>query len=150
MRKARISRRRKERIAKVAQHRCGYCHTREAISGIPLTIEHLLPESTGGTSEEDNLWLACRGCNEFKGAQTHARDPLTGRRIRLFNPRTQHWNRHFQWSADGRHVIGKTVCGRATVVALQMNHATIVTARQHWVIANWHPPKNDARQNVDG
>lgn len=146
MRKRRLSRRTKGRIAKVAQHRCGYYHTREAISGIPLTIEHILPESVGGTSEVENLWLACRPCNEFKGAQTHARDPLTGRRVRLFNPRKQLWTRHFDWSADGTQITGKTVCGRATVTALQMNHATIVTARRHWVVAGWHPPKEDALQ----
>jgi len=39
MRKTRISRSLKELLAKEAQHRCGYCHTSEAISGIPLTIE---------------------------------------------------------------------------------------------------------------
>jgi len=89
MRKTRISRTLKERIAKEAQHRCGCCHTREAISGIPLTIEHLIPESAGGTSEPENLWLACRPCNEFKSTQTHALDRLTGRKVRLFNPRKQ-------------------------------------------------------------
>ena len=146
MGKTRISRRKKERIASSAQHRCGYCHTREAVSGIPLTIDHLLPESAGGSSEEENLWLACRPCNEFKGAQTNAREKLTGRWIRLFNPRKQQWNRHFKWSADGTRIIGKMVCGRATVTALQMNHAMIVTARRHWFVAGWHPPKDDARE----
>jgi hypothetical protein len=146
MRKTRISRSLKERIAKEAQHRCGYCHTREAISGIPLTIEHIIPESADGTSEPENLWLACRPCNEFKGAQTHALDRLTGRRVRLFNPRKQKWKRHFEWNADGTRIIGKTACGRVTVTTLYMNHPTIVTARRHWVITGWHPPRNDVKK----
>jgi hypothetical protein len=147
MRKTRISSRLRESIAKDAQHRCGYCHTREAISGIPLTIEHIIPESAGGSSKAENLWLACRPCNEFKGTKTHAHDPTTGRRVRLFDPRQQSWRRHFEWSTDGTQVIGKTICGRATVVALRMNHTTIVNARRHWVAAGWHPPRTDDRQD---
>ena len=143
MQKTRISRRLKERIAEAAQHHCGYCRTREAISGIPLTVEHIIPESVGGASEEENLWLACRPCNEFKGAQIRGRNPMTGRKVRLFNPRKQQWKRHFKWNPDGAHIIGKTACGRATVTTLQMNHSTIVTARRHWVIAGWHPPMED-------
>ncbi len=115
--------------------------TREEVSGIPLTVEHIIPEARGGLPEEDNLWLSCRNCNEFKGAQTGARDPLTGRRVRLFSPRRQKWSQHFAWSEDGTLVIGKTVCGRATVVALQMNNSIVVTARQHWVRAGLHPPE---------
>ena len=145
MRKTRISRRLKERIAQAAQHRCGYCHTREAISGIPLTIEHILPESAGGSSKEENVWLACRSCNEFKGTQTFARHPLTGRKVRLFNPRKQQWKRHFKWSEDGTRIIGKTATGRATITALQMNHATIVTARRHWVINLFLLTQNNRR-----
>jgi len=159
MRKPKISRSLKERIAKEAHHRCGYCHTREAISGIPLTIEavhevtverseHLIPSAAGGSSNQENLWLACRPCNEFKGARTHALDNLTGRKVRLFNPRKQQWKRHFEWSADGTRIIGKTDCGRATVAALRMNHVTIVIARQNWVVAGWHPPKDDMKNEI--
>lgn len=56
-----------------------------------MVIDHIRPEAAGGLTCEDNLCLACHACNEFKGAQTHARDPQTGRRVRLFNPRTQRW-----------------------------------------------------------
>jgi hypothetical protein len=105
-----------------------------------LTVEHITPEAYGGTSDEDNLWLSCRNCNEFKGSQTHARNVLTGRRVRLFHPRRQKWSQHFAWSEDGTRIIGKTACGRATVDALRMNNITVVTARQHWVRAGLHPP----------
>ncbi len=85
-----------------------------------------------------------------EGAQTHALDPLTGRETRLFNLQKQNWKRHFKWSVDGTHIVGRTACGGATVTALQMNHATIVTARHHWVIAGWHPPKDDVKQAWGG
>jgi hypothetical protein len=105
-----------------------------------LEIEHTIPTTRGGTDEEENLWLACRMCNNFKGTQTHAVDPLTGRRVRLFNPRKQRWSRHFLWSADGTQVIGWTAAGRATVVALQLNNVIAVMVRRAWVSAGWHPP----------
>jgi hypothetical protein len=30
--------------------------------------------------------------------------------------------------------------GRATVLALQMNHPDVVSVRQMWVTVGWHPP----------
>jgi HNH endonuclease len=105
-----------------------------------LEIEHLIPTARGGEDAEANLWLSCRSCNSFKGTQTHAYDPVTSRRVRLFNPRRQKWSRHFEWSADGTPIIGITASGRATVVALKLNHLFAVTARREWVSAGWHPP----------
>jgi hypothetical protein len=81
-------------------------------------------------------------CNGFKGAQTHGRDPLSGRRVRLFNPRRQRWSRHFAWSDDGIRIIGRTACGRATVLALQLNNPIAVLVRREWVGAGWHPPRD--------
>ena len=49
----------RERVADAARHRCGYCLSSEAVVGAPMEIDHLIPESLGGLTEEDNLWLAC-------------------------------------------------------------------------------------------
>ena len=89
---------------------------------------------------EENLWLACRRCNQFKGAQTHARDPLTGERAVLFNPRQQDWNKHFRWNEDATEIVGITPAGRATVDALRLNHPVIAVTRKLWVTAGWWPP----------
>ena len=48
----------------------------------------------------------------------------------LFNPRTQRWHDHFKWSADGTQVVGLTPCGRATVVALQLNNLVAIKERK--------------------
>jgi 5-methylcytosine-specific restriction endonuclease McrA len=69
--------------------RCGYCHTPEALIGMPLEFEHLHPEVLGGPTERENLWLACTRCNDFKGDRLDAVDLETGETMRLFNPRTQ-------------------------------------------------------------
>ncbi|MGA9349953.1 MAG: HNH endonuclease signature motif containing protein [Anaerolineae bacterium] len=132
----------RERVAVQAQHRCGYCLTSEAIVGAPMEIDHIVPRSLGGLTKEDNLWLACSLCNEHKGIRTVALDPLTGEMVPLFNPRRQAWQEHFAWTAEGDRIIGLTAIGRATVVALNLNRPSLVKARQVWVAAGWHPPKD--------
>jgi 5-methylcytosine-specific restriction endonuclease McrA len=46
-------------VARTARHRCGYCLTQEAVVGTPMVIDHIVPQSLGGPTEEANLWLAC-------------------------------------------------------------------------------------------
>lgn len=138
-----ISRALRQQIIRDFNGRCAYCQTATAITGARLVIDHILPESAGGVTEKDNLCLACHSCNEFKGAQVAERDPETGESVALFHPRRQRWSNHFHWSADGAFVIGLTPTGRATVLALNLNHFEIVEARRRWVQIGWHPPSFD-------
>ncbi len=135
MRKTRISSRLRRRVAEAAGYRCGYCLTPQRITGMKMQIDHMIPEAAQGPTIEENLWLACASCNAFKGERTHALDPVTGRRVHLFNPRKQRWSRHFKWGDGGTEIVGLTACGRVTVAALQMNHREIVGARELWVSA---------------
>ena len=48
-----------------------------------LEIEHIIPRAVDETDDEENLWLACRLCNNAKGIKTHGYDPLTGRSVRF-------------------------------------------------------------------
>jgi len=106
-------------------------------------IDHIIPEAAGGQTVWDNLCVACHACNEYKGAQMQAPDPLTDELTTLFHPRRQPWRGHFCWSEDGSHIVGLTPTGRATVAALNMNHPVIVEARRRWVQVGWHPPPDD-------
>jgi hypothetical protein len=136
----------RQRVRQAAGNRCGYCLSRqEYVLGV-LEIEHIIPAMRGGGDDEANLWLSCRLCNLYKGAQTHGRDPVTGRAIRLFSPRRQSWWRHFAWSADGLRVVGRTATGRATVIALQLNNTLAVAVRRNWIAAGWHPPQPPPRR----
>lgn len=130
----------RERVRRRAGDRCGYCLSPQRLVLGPLEIEHVIPTAAGGPDRETNLWLACRLCNNFKGAQTNALDAITGRRGKLFNPRRQRWRVHFGWSDDGTRILGKTPCGRATVLALRLNNLIAVMVRREWVAAGWHPP----------
>ncbi len=77
------------KVAEQAQHRCGYCLTAEAIVGIPMEIDHLVPQSLGGLTDEDNLWLACSLCNDHQGNRIAGLDPVTDEIVRFFDPRHQ-------------------------------------------------------------
>jgi hypothetical protein len=132
----------RERVAREARYRCGYCQTQQKNIGLPMHVDHIIPESAGGISTEDNLWLACALCNNYKGTQTHALDPVSQRKVPLFNPRTQAWYDHFVWSDDGTEIIGLTPTGRATVIALKMNQPFMIHARRRWMRVGWHPPRD--------
>ena len=103
--KGRLPHRLRERIARTAGYACGYCRTPEAIAGFRMSIEHIIPDAKGGETVEENLWLSCHARDEFKGARVQGRDPLTGKRIRLWNPRRQRWHDfHFSSSYDRRRI----------------------------------------------
>lgn len=130
----------KAQVRANAGNRCGYCLSPQHLVLGTLEIEHLVPSSKGGSSNLENLWLACSLCNNYKASQTEGRDPLTGQLVRLFNPRQQVWQDHFRWSSDQVNILGLTPIGRATVICLQLNNLVAVTVRTHWVAAGWHPP----------
>jgi hypothetical protein len=118
---------------------CGYCHSDEVLMGVSMAIDHIVPIAAGGQTVRDNLWVACRQCNEYKGAKTHYEDPQSGELVPLFNPRTQKWHDHFTWDAEYTHIIDKTATGRATIEALELNRTLLVRARQRWVLMGWRP-----------
>jgi hypothetical protein len=130
----------RQRVAETARFRCGYCLTSQRIIGPLLEIEHIIPEALGGSSEEDNLFLACPMCNSHKSNRINAVDPENLMTVPLFNPRTDSWGEHFEWIDEGTVIHGKTPKGRATVAALNMNHPDVIAARRLWVMAGWHPP----------
>ncbi|HET7499921.1 MAG TPA: HNH endonuclease signature motif containing protein [Kofleriaceae bacterium] len=86
----------------------------EAVVGTPMVIDHIVPESLGGPTEEANLWLACPLCNAHKGVRITVLDANTGEIVRMFNPRQQTWVEHFEWTLEGDRIVGRTPIGRAT------------------------------------
>ena len=134
-----------------AQFWCEYCHYPELLSSASLSINHIQPQSFGGSDELDNLALACRRCNERRYNFTTGIDPATEAEAPLFNPLQQIWSEHFMWSADALKIIGKTPSGRATCNRLDLNDERreepfIQNARRQWIAAQLHPPNDDPRQ----
>jgi len=113
-------------------------------------MEHLLPQSLGGTDKIDNLALACSRCNGRRYNFTTGIDPQSQEELPLFNPRQEQWSTHYVWSVDGLNIIAKTSIGRATCNRLDLNDdrhndGFIVRARALWVRGGWHPPDGDYR-----
>jgi hypothetical protein len=134
---SRISAKLREKIRQDANDCCGYCQSPQWLVPIPFEIEHILPVSKGGTDDEENLWLACSVCNSFKHAKTQAIDPHTKKQVALFNPRRQIWQEHFEFSANKSEIIGKTSCGRATILALKLNNELSIAMRKLWFEVGW-------------
>lgn len=55
----------KERLARKQGYRCFYCDTKYSLG--ELTKDHVIPRVAGGKDTEENIVLACRECNTFKG-----------------------------------------------------------------------------------
>jgi len=134
----------RQRVQQQAQGFCEYCHSFMDYTGHKFTVDHIIPESRGGTDDLDNLCLCCFWCNSYKHARTEVCDPRTGRLVPLFNPRANHWEDHFHWSATFTRVIGRTAIGRATIRALRLNRSSLVRSRQLWVRHGLHPPESHA------
>ena len=130
----------RQTIAARSHNQCSYCQTQQEIAGIQFTIDHIIPESLGGTHELDNLCLACWDCNLIKQSRIAAIDPESEARVPLFHPNQQEWRDLFRWMEGARYIEGKTATGRATVHLLRLNRPLLVRSRERWTRAGWHPP----------
>jgi len=119
---------RRKAVRDRASHCCEYCCLPDSAAGYPFHIEHILALKHGGSSGPDNLAWACVQCNGFKGSDIAGLDPDTNELTRLYHPRRDQWDAHFE-IMDG-YVIGKTPIGRATVALLRMNQPPMLAMRQ--------------------
>jgi hypothetical protein len=100
----------------------------ESASTLKHVVDHVIAKQHGGQSLLENLALCCGRCNLHKGPNIAGIDPLSGKLVRLFNPRQDRWNEHFKW--DGPVVVGLTDIGRTTVVVLAINRGYRVGTRR--------------------
>jgi hypothetical protein len=129
----------RDEVRKRANEYCEYCKRSEKIVGTEFEVDHIKPESKGGTTESDNLALACDNCNGSKQFSETGIDPETNSEVALFNPRIHNWGDHFRWSEDKSLIIGISDIGRATVNRLNMNRPIFVQARKMWTKFGWPP-----------
>ena len=127
-------------VAARANGLCEYCQSQESFATERFSIEHIEPRAAGGLTVAENLALACQGCNGHKAAKAAAVDPETQTSVTLFHPRQQRWPEHFAWSEDHLRIIGVTPTGRATVMLLHLNRASLLRLRRALIAINVHPP----------
>lgn len=112
-----------------AGQRCEYCHLPDtAAPAATFHVEHIVAKQHGGAEAPYNRCWSCHRCNLHKGPNLSGRDPLTSKIVRLFNPRRQRWDRHFE--RLGVTLVELTAAGRATIAVLDMNNPQRVQLRR--------------------
>lgn len=122
-----------------ARGRCEYCLLHDEDASFPHEADHVIAEKHGGLTQLDNLAWSCFTCNHFKGTDLTSIDPETGRVTLLYNPRQQHWHRHFHLNA-GR-IEPLTASGRATVALLHLNDEERIARREGLISIGHYPRK---------
>ncbi|MBV9275399.1 MAG: HNH endonuclease [Verrucomicrobia bacterium] len=97
----------REIVEQRASRRCEYCRAPQPATGIRYHLEHVFPDSLGGTDDLDNLALACPTCNYYKSNHLLGLDEegVAGRP--LFNPRKDRWDEHFEFDLATLPTQGK-------------------------------------------
>lgn len=116
-----------------AKEQCEYCLFPQSAALLSFEMEHIIAEKHGGTTEAENLALACPYCNRAKGTDLGSIDPETRKLTPFFNPRTQKWSEHFQ--VNGAAITPLTAEGRVTVAILQFNQSERLQERERLISA---------------
>jgi hypothetical protein len=106
-------------VAARAHHVCEYCLIAEEDSFFRFQVEHIISRKHGGSSELDNLALACVFCNRYKGSDIATLNPATNELVQFYNPRIMRWREHFRLNEV--FIEPQTEIGEATIRILQMN-----------------------------
>jgi HNH endonuclease len=124
-------------VTERAQGKCEYCLKHQDVSIYSHEIDHIIALKHGGSTEADNLALACLSCNRYKGSDLTSFDLISNEVVPLFNPRRQTWTEQFD--LDGARIIGITPTGRASVLLLKLNAPSCLLHR-HMLIAQERYP----------
>ena len=126
-------------VAERAGHCCEYCHAPEKVFNFHFEVDHIFPLSLDGTDAEENLALACTACNVFKSDLTEAFDEVSESFVRLFHPRLDNWQDHFEVDIETARILGRTEIGRATISCLKINSPRQMQARFEWIQSGLFP-----------
>jgi hypothetical protein len=127
-------------VGERANHCCEYCYSQARFATQSFAIDHIQPYSIGGATEQENLALACPGCNSHKSIRTKGRDPITQKQVCLYHPRQHIWSEHFNWSEKYTTIVGLIPIGRTTIITLQINRSALINLRQVLYAMGEHPP----------
>jgi len=117
-----------------ARRRCEYCRLPATLEWLHFQIDHIIALKHMGLTIGDNLALSCFHCNSYKGPNIAGIDPVSGRLVRLFNPRRDIWREHFE--LDGAILNGSTPRARATIQVLWINHPRMIRLRTALLLEN--------------
>ena len=111
-----------------AEHICEYCLIAEEDTFYGCEADHIISEKHGGSTDGDNLALACVFCNQAKGSDVGSIHWETHTFVRFYNPRSDRWADHFE--LVGNRIEGITPIGAVTARILGFNSAERLLERQ--------------------
>mgnify|MGYP001160597294 FL=1 len=117
-------------VASRAGNRCEYCRILIDDTYFGGEIDHIRSLKHNGTTDPENLALACQPCNRNKGSDLGSISERSGELIRFFNPRVDSWEEHLKVSSDGR-IEALTEIGEVTVRIFGFNLHERVSERRH-------------------
>lgn len=123
-----ISNKLREHVVKRAGYCCEYCRLPLEDSFYPYHIDHIISIKHGGQTVLHNLALSCMLCNINKGSDIGTVLLPDRIFIRLYNPRIDKWNEHFEFSEAA--IYAKSPIGEATIKVLKLNEVERVIERQ--------------------
>ena len=124
-------------ISDRAGGKCEYCLIHQDFSIYSHEVDHAVAVKHGGTSNEENLVLACLSCNRYKGSDLTSIDPITQKITPLFNPRSYKWSNHFQLKESS--ILGITAIGRTTIFLLKLNEPKRLLIRKALISQQLYP-----------
>lgn len=127
----------RRRVIELSGGCCEYCHVSQNSGTVTFQFEHIIAESHGGQTTEQNLALSCPSCNRYKGPNIAAADPETGDPTFLFHPRRDIWDAHFY--LNSAVIMPQTPEGRVTVSVLHFNDPERVEHRQMLIALDEYP-----------
>jgi HNH endonuclease len=125
-------------VTERAREQCEYCLFPQTASLFAFEMEHIIAEKHDGTTESENLALACPCCNRFKGSDLGSIDRETQQLTPFFHPRLQQWSDHF-W-LEGGSIVPLTPAGRVTAKILQFNLSERILEREQLSRIGEYPP----------
>lgn len=116
-----------------ADSRCEYCLLPQAVALHKHEVEHVIPRQHGGSTDADNLALACLRCNRLKGPNLGSIDLVSDHLVGFYNPRRHRWDEHFTL-VDGV-IKPLSAEARVTVAILRLNDDDRVAERRALIAA---------------
>lgn len=115
-------------LAKRAGYCCEYCKIPMSASFYSFQADHIISWKHGGITELINLAWACFPCNNIKGTDIGTMLLPDRTFVRLFNPREELWDEHFEMEQGV--IYAKTKIGEATIKVLKLNEVDRIIERQ--------------------
>lgn len=130
-------------IQRRANDCCEYCLLPQEYSLNTHEVDHIISQKHNGKTDSENLALACFWCNNGKGPNISGIDPVIGEIVRLFHPRVDEWETHFEW--NGPVLVGLTPIGRATIHVLNINVDFRILLRESLMLEGDYPSRPETR-----